>query len=254
MLTYARHLAAGRIAPTRVLAEVDYGNHTPEPADILRKMAEAGDAERGARKLQSAACRLPRAQGQARRAARADARAKPTTAFADGQLIGRAKRTRACRNCARGSALARQAPATSPTIKALYNAVRRRAAQHRHQADRRRSTSKHARRDQRTEGRPENRTHPRQHGALALAAARPRQNLRDGQHPGLHAQGRARSPAGLAHQDRVRQTADADAAVSATMDTVLVNPSWYVPQSIIQNELLPLYATIRTFSTAWAWK
>ena len=44
MLTYARHLAVGRIAPTRVLAEVDYGNHTPEPADILRKVADAGDA------------------------------------------------------------------------------------------------------------------------------------------------------------------------------------------------------------------
>ncbi len=44
MLTYARHLAAGRIAPTRVLTEVAYGNHTPEPADILSKVAEAGDA------------------------------------------------------------------------------------------------------------------------------------------------------------------------------------------------------------------
>ena len=31
--------------------------------------------------------------------------------------------------------------------------------------------------------------------------------------------------------------------LSASMDTVLVNPSWYVPQSIIQNELLPLYAS-----------
>jgi len=30
---------------------------------------------------------------------------------------------------------------------------------------------------------------------------------------------------------------------SATMDTVIVNPSWYVPQSIIQNELLPQYAS-----------
>ena len=28
---------------------------------------------------------------------------------------------------------------------------------------------------------------------------------------------------------------------SASMDTVIVNPSWYVPQSIIQNELLPAY-------------
>ena len=30
--------------------------------------------------------------------------------------------------------------------------------------------------------------------------------------------------------------------LSASMDNVIVNPSWYVPQSIIQNELLPLYA------------
>src|SRR6185437_1702881 len=44
VLTYARHLAVGRVAPTRVLAEVDYGNHTPDPTDILRKVAEGGDA------------------------------------------------------------------------------------------------------------------------------------------------------------------------------------------------------------------
>jgi len=31
--------------------------------------------------------------------------------------------------------------------------------------------------------------------------------------------------------------------LSASMDSVLVNPSWYVPQSIIQNELLPRYAS-----------
>jgi len=31
--------------------------------------------------------------------------------------------------------------------------------------------------------------------------------------------------------------------LSASMDTVIVNPSWYVPQSIIQNELLPRYET-----------
>ena len=55
MLTYARHLAVGRIAPTRVLVEVDYGSHTPEPADILRKVAEARRRRRGARKLQPAA-------------------------------------------------------------------------------------------------------------------------------------------------------------------------------------------------------
>jgi len=30
---------------------------------------------------------------------------------------------------------------------------------------------------------------------------------------------------------------------TATMDSVIVNPSWYVPQSIIENELLPRYQT-----------
>jgi len=30
---------------------------------------------------------------------------------------------------------------------------------------------------------------------------------------------------------------------SASMDQVILNPSWYVPQSIIQNELLPQYAS-----------
>ncbi len=44
VLTFARHLATGRVAPTRVLAEVDYGSHAPDPAGILRKIAEAGDA------------------------------------------------------------------------------------------------------------------------------------------------------------------------------------------------------------------
>ena len=44
VLTFARHLAAGRIAPTRVLAEVDYGtSHAPDPADILRTIANAQD-------------------------------------------------------------------------------------------------------------------------------------------------------------------------------------------------------------------
>ncbi len=55
MLTYARHLAVGRIAPTRVLAEVDYGNHTPEPADILQQGRRCRRRRRRARKLQSAA-------------------------------------------------------------------------------------------------------------------------------------------------------------------------------------------------------
>ena len=47
-LNFARHLATGRIAPTRVLVEVDYGDHTPAPADILRKLADATRCRRRA--------------------------------------------------------------------------------------------------------------------------------------------------------------------------------------------------------------
>ncbi len=45
VLTFARHLEVGRIAPTRVSAEVDYGNHTPEPADLIKKIADARDID-----------------------------------------------------------------------------------------------------------------------------------------------------------------------------------------------------------------
>ena len=72
-----------------------------------------------------------------------------------------------------------------------------------------------ARRDQRPQAREDRRHHPRQHGALALGAARPRQDLRDGQHPGLHAARRARRQARLEDQDRGRQAEPADADRSA---------------------------------------
>jgi len=44
VLLYARHLASGRVAPSRVLSEVDYGDHTPAPSDILKKLDDAADA------------------------------------------------------------------------------------------------------------------------------------------------------------------------------------------------------------------
>ena len=45
VLDYARHLSVGRIAPTRVSAEVDYGNRGIEPSDVLRQVATAGDID-----------------------------------------------------------------------------------------------------------------------------------------------------------------------------------------------------------------
>src|SRR5690606_22709864 len=43
-LDYARHLSLGRIAPTRVTVEVDYGKRDVDNADLLRKLADARDA------------------------------------------------------------------------------------------------------------------------------------------------------------------------------------------------------------------
>ncbi len=96
-------------------------------------------------------------------------------------------------------------------------------------------------------------TRARQHGALALAAARPRQDLRDGQYPRLHAQGRARPPGAMAHQDRRRQAADADAAAQRgdgqrAGQSVLVRAAVDHPERVAA----ALRPAIRTFSTAWA--
>ncbi len=44
VLTYARHLSLGRIAPTRVSAEVDYGVRSYDPADVLKRTSDARDA------------------------------------------------------------------------------------------------------------------------------------------------------------------------------------------------------------------
>ena len=43
-LDYARHLSLGRIAPTRVTVEVDYGKRDVDNADVLRKLADGRDA------------------------------------------------------------------------------------------------------------------------------------------------------------------------------------------------------------------
>jgi L,D-transpeptidase YcbB len=43
VLTYARHAQTGRVHWTRISADIFYGQPAPEPADILAKIADAGD-------------------------------------------------------------------------------------------------------------------------------------------------------------------------------------------------------------------
>ncbi len=45
LLTFARHLSTGRIAPRRVFAQVEYGSHTPDPGAILKTVFQARDID-----------------------------------------------------------------------------------------------------------------------------------------------------------------------------------------------------------------
>jgi murein L,D-transpeptidase YcbB/YkuD len=45
LLRFTRHLATGRIAPHRVTAEVEYGDHTPDPGGILKTLTAVSDID-----------------------------------------------------------------------------------------------------------------------------------------------------------------------------------------------------------------
>ena len=85
------------------------------------------------------------------------------------------------------------------------------------------------------------RHHPRQHGALALAAARPRQDLRDGQHSGFHAASVMQQRPSRPGPPRIvtGKPGMPTPIMSAEMKYITVNPTWNVPPSIVNNEYLP---------------
>jgi len=239
MLTYARHLAVGRIAPTRVLAEVDYGSHTPEPADILRKVADAGD---GGAALES--FNPPHAGFRALKAKLAELRgpsAQADTYISNGPVIRPGAKDRRVPEL-RERLHVRGNPGDLAYDKALFNAVR----QLQHRADLKPTGLIDARTiavingpkpGQQIEHVVANmerwRWLPRDLGKTYVMVNIPDYTLkvlRDHQ-----AVWRTKIVAGKPQTPTP--------LLSAAMDTVLVNPSWYVPQSIIQNELLPRYAS-----------
>ncbi|HTQ83268.1 MAG TPA: L,D-transpeptidase family protein [Pseudolabrys sp.] len=169
VLTFARHLAVGRIAPGRVFDQVDYADHTPDPSDILRKLTDASDV--------NAAFDSFNPPDQGFKALKD----KLATLAADGGKRGRmpALRDRIIANMERWRWLPHNLARTyvmvnipDYTLKVVHEA--------------------------------------RVVWRTKIVAGKPR------------------TPTPL---------------LSASMDNVLVNPSWYVPQSIIQNELLPRYAS-----------
>ena len=195
MLIYARHLAIGRVAPTRVLAEVDYGNHTPDPADILRKVAEGGDAGTALESYNP-----PHEGFRALKAKLAELRAHAAEAgnntVTDQPAVGsRARNSRAPKVIAAVS----EKPGHD-IDRVLANMERWRWL-------------------------------PRDLGKTYVMV-----NIPDFTLKVVHD-----------HQEQWRTKIVAGKPqtptplLTASMDTVLVNPSWHVPQSIIQNELLPRY-------------
>ena len=65
MITYVRHLQAGRFPYARVSRNIELPQVAPEPADILSSIANAADAGQGARRLQPAAGAVSQAQDDA---------------------------------------------------------------------------------------------------------------------------------------------------------------------------------------------
>jgi murein L,D-transpeptidase YcbB/YkuD len=241
VLAFARQMEIGRIAPTRVAVEIDYGNHTPEPGDVLRKISGGGDINAtldsfdpphdGFRALKRKLAELRNASV-----------GEPNDRIADGQPIkpgAKDERVPALR-----ARLGVSAKKVDDILydRNLYNAVR--SVQEKHGikptglVDRQTIAAINGPKpgqqvDTVLANMERWRWLPRDLGATYVMVNVPDFTLkvvndhRVAWHTKIVA-GKPQTPTPL---------------TSATMDTVVVNPSWYVPQSIIQNELLPQYAS-----------
>ncbi len=243
MLTFARHLATGRIAPTRVSADVDYGNHTPEADDILKKVAEARDADAALESYNPPHDGFRALKKELAELRSASPRAEADDRIANGPVIKPGEKD------ARVPLLRERLRVHGKAgdiyyDKALFNAIKHVQAR----ADIKPTGlidsktlaaingPKPLSQQQQTERVLANmerwRWLPRDLGKTYVMVNIPDYTLkvvRDNSlvwHTKIVA-GKPQTPTPLA---------------SASMESVVVNPSWYVPQSIIQNELLPLYA------------
>ena len=271
IMTFARHLSAGRIAPNRVVAEVDYGAHTPEPADILKRIPEARDINAAFNSFDP-----PHEAYKALKAKLAELRAGGSRNDADRRIAGgpaikpgdkdaRVPQLRERLNVSLAAGAATQEtmkvrdkrtgklklvkvqkeagkPDELVYDKALLNAVK--AVQ--------------ARADIKPTGVIDARTLAAINGpnaaqkadAVAATMERWRWLPRDLRKTYVM----VNIPdytLKVVRDDKIAWRTKIVAGrpqtqtplLTAAMDNVVVNPSWYVPQSIIQNELLPVYAS-----------
>jgi len=239
LITFARHLQSGRIAPRRVFAQVQYPEHDPEPAQILKTLTQARNIDAALDSFDP-----PHAGFRALKAKLAELRANAAASEPPDRIPG-GKRIKPGAQDPRIPALrarlhVRGDPDDTSYDRALYRAVR--ALQHRH------GLHPNGVIDAKTIAILNGRTPDQVIATVEANMERwrwlPRDlgdtyvmvNIPDFSLKVVHEErtvwrtkivaGKPQTPTPL---------------LTAAMDNVIVNPSWYVPQSIIQNELLPQY-------------
>ncbi len=241
LLTFTRHLSSGRIAPGRVFAQVDYGDHTPDPNAILKTVFEARDVDAAIESYN------PPAQGfrvlkQKLAGLRSESGDGEAGRIPDGPIIRPGKKDDRIPLIRARLGVKSRKPDDKTYDRRLYNVIRR--VQHNaglvdkgvigpktlaqiNGPSRAKAINAVIANIERW------RWLPRDLGDTYVMVNVPDFTLK------------------LVDEKRVIWRTKIVAGkpqtptplVSAWMDTVIVNPSWYVPQSIIHNELLPRYET-----------
>jgi murein L,D-transpeptidase YcbB/YkuD len=245
VLEYARHLSTGRIAPTRVSAEVDYGNHTPDPTAVLREITGASDVtgtfdnynppQPGFKALKNQLAALR---------SNASADVVPDNRIADGPMLRlgmKDSRVPMLRDKLKVRAPKNPADTTydKELAKAVYFLQKNAKLRADGNLDNKTLAALNGPKPITTSKKIETiianmerwRWLPRDLGKRYVMVNIPDYTLKvvkDGEVTWRTkiVAGKPQTPTPL---------------LTATMDNVVVNPSWFVPQSIIQNELLPLY-------------
>ena len=241
VLDYARHLSVGRIAPTRVSAEVDYGNRGIEPGEVLRRIAAPGDIDATIENFNP-----PHAGFKALKAKLAAVRANPSVAeraparIPEGPVIQVGKKDPRVPKLRDKLGIKGAKPDDTTYDAKLAKAIaliqQKNGIQARGDIDNRTiniiNGPKLVEPSQAIIANMERwRWLPRDLGRTYVMVNVPDYTLRVVKDGSLVwrtkiVAGKPQTPTPL---------------LSASMNTVIVNPSWYVPQSIIQNELLPQY-------------